>query len=220
MTSRRRLLSTFALLFGSGAVASTALTNTTTAPGADLRILADARPRNVVLRPGRDDEAYVIAEDDGEGGRHVTELVVGAAGDRGVSRSAETRFERLVEIHNEPGGPPIDELYFTFEVTDEGLEPEDPSPAVIADTLSIVSASGDVPGTGDQNYLEATDEGPPSGQLTPNSSIPFGLGVDLLGHGVTDLPDPERFDVMLVIESGQQGGGGGGPGGNNPGGGN
>lgn len=195
-TRRQTIVGLASALASSGALVSGAFDGVTTSHSADLRIIADPPARGVKLLPGREDEAYVLTDEEGR----VTEIVLKDSGDRGLSQGAQTRFEQIVEIHKTPPGPPIEELYFTFEVTDEGLEPGDPTPETIESALSIVSASGDVPGEGETDYFEATEEAAPNDKLTPNDSVPFGIGVDLLSE-IRDLPDSDRYSVKLVIES-------------------
>lgn len=219
MPTRRNLL----LGVGNALVGSAALTHGTfndfASPTADMRVIADAQQRRIRLKPGRADNAYVLTNSDG----YVEEIVLngqGATGD-GVSRSAETRFERVVDLCYLPPGPPIEELYFEFQVGDDGLTATDPTPAEIESALFIASEGGDIPGEGTVDFLDATNHGsPPHGKIPPNSERSFGIGVDLLPGGpIQDLPDPSKFSVTLRIEAiltgqGQGGNPGGGPPGN------
>lgn len=192
MPTRRQLLAGFAnVCVGAGMIASNAFGGETTSPSADFRIVVP-RKRGFELRPGRQDESYV--ETDGDG--LVTAIVLPP-----LSKGAITRFEDVIEFHKLPPGPPIDEIYLAFEVHDEDLDPaNDPTPSDIQDALFVAAADGDVPGDGSQNYLEETDVGDAHNDLlSPNQSVPFGVGVDLLPPGIEDLPDPARFSVQLDI---------------------
>jgi hypothetical protein len=186
------------LFVGSGVVASGAFDGSATSPSADFRIVVPGK-RGFELRPGRDDESYVETDDDGL----VTRIVLTAQGGHGVSIGAKTSFENIVEVHKLPPGPPIDELYFEFEVVDIGLvEGTDPTPAEIEAALFIAAADGDIPGDGSQNYLETTDEGDAHNDLlSPNQSVPFGVGIDLNTSGISDLPPPDRFGIDLHIRA-------------------
>jgi hypothetical protein len=217
-TRRNLILGVGNLLLGSAAITNGAF-NPLVTPEADMRIIADAAGGRLKLKPGRHDETYVTTDQDG----YVEEISLdglGVAGD-GVNRSAETRFERLVILCNQPPGPPIEELYFEFEVTDEGLDATDPTPAEIESVLFVASAGGDILGEGTTDFLDATNHGQTGADnLTPNEELPFGIGIDLLpGSQIQDLPEPANFTVTLRIEatvtgSGQSGNPGGGPPGN------
>lgn len=189
------------LFVGSATIASGAYSGTAVTLESNLRVLADPRfpAAGLELRPGRNDAAYVTI--DGE--NLVISIDIGESGGDGLNRGALTRFEELVEIHKLPPGPPVDEIYFEFEVIDEGLDPgTDPTPGEIEDALFIATADGDVPGDGSQNYLQITDEaGAHNDLLSPNQSVPFGVGVDLIPPGIEDLPDPARFSVRLDIRA-------------------
>lgn len=197
MALRRTVLTGLAnFVVGAGAVRVAASSTTTMSPSADFRILADVQ-RGLELRPGRDDESYVETDNGGL----VTAIVLTAPGGSGVSKGAKTTFEAIVEIHKLPPGPSVDELYFTFEVTDEDLNPStDPTPAEIEDALFIAAADGDVPGDGSHNYLQETDEGDAHNDLlSSDQSVPFGIGVDLHTSGISDLPPADRFGVDLHV---------------------
>lgn len=214
-TRRQTLLGLASLASGSASVVSGAFSGSATTPASNLRVLADARfpAAGLELRPGRDDESHVVT--DGVG--LVTDIVLTPAGGSGISKGAETRFEDIVEIHKTPPGPPVDEIYFEFEVVDAGLQGSDPTPAEIQAAFFIAAADGDIPGDGSQNYLEATDVGDAHNDLfSPNQHVPFGIGVDLLPPGITDLPDPGRFHVQLNIQAEQVPQGPPGTGGNGP----
>lgn len=183
---------------GAGVVASGAFDGQAMSPSADFRIVVPGR-RGFELRPGRDDESYVETDEDGL----VTNIVLTAQGGHGISIGAKTTFENIVEIHKLPPGPPIDKLYFEFEVVDQGLvDGTDPTPAEIEAALFIAAADGDAPGDGSQNFLQVTEEGDAHNDLlSPNQSVPFGIGVDLTPPGISDLPAPDRFGIDLHIRA-------------------
>lgn len=197
MPTRRQTLIGLGNVLAGTAVGTGAFDSAFARPSADLAVLADVRtPPGIKLLPGRSDEAHVETDQDGE----VTSIVLADSNGPGLNKGAETRFEDIVELHKEPPGPPIDELYFEFEVGDLGLGATDPAPSEIESTLFIAAADGDVPGDGSTNYLQATNVGDAHNDLlSPNQHVPFGVGVDLTAPGITDLPDPDRFGVVLNI---------------------
>lgn len=196
MPSRRNVLLGLANLAGSGAViGAQAFGGTTTDPDADLRVLPDGRRGDLILKPCRDNPNHVITNPDGE----VTEIVLTGNG-AGLNTHAKTVFECVAEIHRKPTGQPIDELYLEFIVEDQGLGPDDPTPSEIAEVLSIVTVDAEIPGTGDTNYLTATDQQPVHNDLLyPNQFVPFGIAVDLYSHGISDLPDPSSFGLTIKL---------------------
>lgn len=197
-TRRGTLLGLAHLAAGSAAVASGAYSGTAMTPASDLRVLADPRfpQAGLELRPGRNGAAYVTTDGDDL----VISIDVGQSGENGLNRAAETRFEDLVEIHKLPPGPPVDEIRFEFDVVDEDLDPGDPQPSEIESALFIAAADGDVPGDGTNNFLDSTDEADAHNDLlSPNQHVPFGIGVDLLTSGISDLPEPDRFSIRLNI---------------------
>lgn len=205
-TRRQTLIGLGNTLVGGVAIGSGAFDNVIAQPGGDLRVVPDAGgpPDGIKLIPGRDDEAYVVTTEDGR----VEEIVltsVGATGD-GLNTGAITRFEDIVAIRKEPPGPPIEELYFEFAVTDEGLDNSDPTTDDIESVLFIASSGGDVPGDGTHDFLEETDHGQTGAdKLTPNEELPFGIGVDLGDESaLQDLPSPEKFGIQLRIEAKQK----------------
>lgn len=194
MPTRRATLTGFGTLLAGAAVGTGAFSSAFARPSADLQVLAEVRaPPGFRLLPGRDDEAHVVTDGDGE----VIGIVL-----NGLSKGAKTRLEDIVELHKDPPGPPIDELYFEFEVIDTGLSGTDPTPSEIEAAVSIVARDGEIPGDGTHNFLEATDVGDAhNDKLSPNQHVPFGVGVDLLPPGITDLPDPGRYGVHLNISA-------------------
>jgi len=198
-TRRNLLLGVGNLAIGGGIVTRGAL-NALAEPTADMRVISDVRcpTPDLRLKPGRDDEAYVSTNANGD----VEELLLnglGVAGE-GLNRTAETRFEQIVRVCNE-GGPAIEELSFEFEVVDEGLTVSDPTPANIEEALFIASAGGDVAGDGSSDFIAATDHGQlGNGQIDAGEELSFGIGVDLLpSSSIQDLPDPTKFTVKLHI---------------------
>lgn len=204
MPTRRKTL--FALsnaLVGSAAIGSGALESVIATPTADMRVVTTGRglPYGIKLKPGREDEAYVRTTDEG----FVKEILLNgltAPGD-GINQKAEVRFENLVRICNEPPGPPIEELYFEFEVTGHGLGAMDPTPDEIEQVLFIASAGGDIPGNGNTDFLSATDHGQTGAdKITPNEELPFGIGINLLPSSpIQSLPSPEKYSVALRIRA-------------------
>lgn len=197
MPTRRQTILALANAAVAGGAVSTmgAFAGSTTSPSADFRIIADAR-RELKLVPGRADEAYVITDEDG----YVVEIVLdgtGVMGD-GISKRAETQFLDLVEIEHEPPGPPFDTITFEFDV-ETGHETEEEA---IAEALSIIASDARIPGTGTENYLEATDDGDAHDDLLePNNRVPFGIAIDLLGPELTDLPHPDDLSITLIIRA-------------------
>lgn len=198
-TRRNTILGLANVLVGSAAVASGAYSGTAMTPGSSLQVLADPRfpAGGLELRPGRNNAAHVSTDGDDL----VISIDIGGPNGDGLNRGAVTRFEELVEIHKLPPGPPVDEIYFEFEVIDDGLDSAtDPTTGDIEDALFIAAADVDVPGDGSQNYIQATDEaGAHNDLLSPNQHVPFGIGVDLLSSSISDLPSPDRFSIRLMI---------------------
>jgi len=201
-TRRKLLLGAGNLLLGGGLVTRGAL-NVIGAPTSDMRVIADGRcPGAPGLRlvPGRDDEAYVLTDQNG----YVEEVALDGlgVGSEGVNQTAESRFEGIVRVYNENGAA-IEELYFEFEAVDDGLTGADPSPADIEEALFIASAGGDIPGDGSTDFLAATDHGQiTDDQIAAGEGLNFGVGVDLLPSSpIQDLPDLGKFDVKLRIDA-------------------
>lgn len=190
MTTRRGIiLGAGSFLAGSGVLKGGAFAGSTTSPSTDFQVMAIPR---LVLVPGRDDEAYVSVES-GTEYDHVRSIDVTESSPR-----ARSRFERLVEVVNN-AEETIDELYFKFEVESDSADPGD-----IAGCLSIVSASNSIPATGDTNYLQvASATGEDADVLEPGEAVPFGVEVNLQPSNgdtsLTTLPDPDTFDVSLLV---------------------
>lgn len=209
MPTRRHTLTGFAgAVLGLGVVSSAAAFSGSTTVESDFRIIVPPE-KGFKLLPGRDDEAYVRTNDDG----YVTEIVLDGQDveGEGISQRAISHFEHIVRIEKEPPGPPFDDIHFEFDVEDEGLGPDDPSPATIEDTLSIIASDAELPGDGTYNYLQETNDADASDNLLePNQQVPFGIAVDLL-EDPSDLPDPDTFTVRLIIRAEPIQGGGQGP---------
>lgn len=203
MATRRNFLVGLGNVVVGSAAVTTGSFSESASPSADMRVIADSRcPRpGLRLVPAREDEAYVLTDADGE----VTEFVLdGTDSDaEGLSKAAESRFERLVKVTNGESAPAIEELYLDFEVSDEGLAPADPTPAEIEDALFIASQWGDIPGNGTTDYLTVVDQsGSTDGEIAGGEEVPFGIGVDLLpSSSIQELPDPAKFSVKLLVSA-------------------
>lgn len=197
-TRRSLLLGVGNALLGGVAVTSGAFAGFTDRSG-DMRVVTTGQCPHPGLRlkPGRDDETYVSTDSDGD----VKEVLLDGTGvmGNGLNRVAETRFERLVRVYNEHGAT-IDELYFEFEVLDEGLSTSEPTPEDIEAALFIASAVGDIPGEGSVDFLAAVDKG--QNDIAAGEELPFGIGVDLAANStIQKLPNPQTFSVILHIEA-------------------
>jgi len=203
MTTRRKFLSGLGNVTVGSAILGTGTFgafNAGTEPTSDMRIIT---PPRVTVKPasvaGRDDEAYVETTDEG----YVERIVLDGRGvpDEGVNPAAETRFERLAVITNESSGSSVEEIYFEFEVTDEGLGASDPTPTEIEEALFIATVSGDIPGNGETDFLAASDhDDADDGSLAPDEAVSFGIGAGLLPSStIQALPDPETFTVSLRL---------------------
>lgn len=187
------------LLFGAGALGTGAF-DAAAEVSSDFRVLVVV---DLELTPGREDERYVETDKDG---LVDTINLDGTDSDAdGLNRYARSRFENIVDLTNN-GDTTVHELYFTLEVTDDGLEDGDPAPEEIEQTLQIVSSTDEIDATGDVDFFTITDdEAVEDGELEPGETVPFGIQVDLLpdsGPGsIGSLPDSDRFDVTLTIEA-------------------
>ena len=198
VTRRNAMIGLGNLAVGSGVIASAgAFADSTRLAEADFRIITPP-PDDIKLLPGRNDEAYVVTNEEGR----VIEIVLDGRdvpGD-GISKRAETRFEHIVLIEKEPPGPPFDDIRFEFTVEDHSLGSADPTPEEIEDVLSIIASDAEIPGTGETNYLQETDDADASSDLLePNQQVPFGIAIDL--KEMMDLPDPDDYTITLQIRA-------------------
>lgn len=209
MPTRRAFLLGAASTVSGGAILGSEAFAASVSPDADLRIIA-LPPPDFVLLPCSDDEHYV--ETDAAGHVMAIELGGTTGPGQGVNTRARTDFACVFRMKKHEPGNPIDEVYFNFDVRDTGLGPEDPTPAEIEAAMRIISPDGaDIAGTGAVNYLKATDVGDAHNDLLnpnpPHVPMPVGIAVDLLASGIEDLPDPDRFEIRLQIDTSERGGG-------------
>lgn len=209
MPTRRAFLLGAASAASGGAILGSEAFAASVSPDADMRVIAMAPP-GFALLPCSADEHYV--ETDGDG--HVTAIELGGTTGpgEGINRRARTDFACVFRMKKDGSGNPIDEVYFNFDVRDTGLQAEDPTPAEIEAAMRIVSPDGaDLEGVGEINYLTETDEGDAhNDRLNPNPAhepMPVGIAVDLLESGIEDLPESDRFEIRLQIDTEEVGGG-------------
>lgn len=107
----------------------------------------------------------------------------------GINQNARSRFEELVQVTNN-GADTVDTLTFSFEVTGTSSDSDH------EDALSITYgdenlADGDNILSGD--YAD-TD-------LTTGDSVAFGMEVDLLDSGISDISDDAEIALTITAES-------------------
>ncbi len=197
-TRRSTLLGVGQLFAGAGALRAGAFDSQTQADS-EFRVIADAP---LTLTPARPDDRFVTTDEQGQ----VTAItVVEASGSDGANTRARTRFNDLVRVTNNRERP-VAELYFDFQVSDDGLEPDDPTTDQIGNALQIVSEDDEIEASGDTNYFDiSADDDVQDGELNEGESVSFGIQLDLLpnsGSGsISTLPDPSKFSVDLTIEA-------------------
>lgn len=197
-TRRTTMIGLGQLVLGATVLGSSAL-GVSAGVSSDFRVIVYA---NLTLTPGRDDAGYVEVDDDGQ---VVAINLEGNDGASGINQHARTRLEDLVRLTNN-GDVPVQELYFEFDVEDEGLKSGDPTPEEIEEALQIVSASGEIEASGDVDFFSISEaEELEDGELAPGESISFGVQLNLqpdMGSGsIGSLPDSDRFSVNLKIQA-------------------
>ncbi|MGQ4554362.1 hypothetical protein [Halobellus sp. GM3] len=186
MASRRTVLVGLGgLVAGGGALIGTGAFTTVEAQRTVSVSTAGDANAFLALTPARGDSAYV--DDSGDTiqiNLDGTDSNNGAAS--GLNQNARTRFENLVQVANN-GTQDVASLTFTFSVTgtnnDSGHEA----------ALKITSGSTTIDADGSTNLLDS--------DLTPGNSVTFGVEVDLLDSGISDISDSAEIDLTITAET-------------------
>ncbi|WP_435161796.1 hypothetical protein [Halorubrum sp. SY-15] len=189
-TRRQTTIGLLSLALGSAAISSAAFSSSTAA-GADLRVVVSSELTLTPARPEDPDSEYqngqhVVTDEDGE----VTEIVF-----KKLNQRSKSTFANLITATNN-GNVGYDQLAFEFVAT--GNSPSEASLAA-ADSLDVIAS----------NLETTTDEGQtvllaePGASLEPGDSVTFGITVDLLPSSSDDiqaLPTSPNVDLEITAE--------------------
>lgn len=181
MLTRRQTALGFASMALGSAVVSSASFFSSTAAGADLRVVVSSE---LTLTPGRVGGAYVETDQDGE----VEGIAIAHLNQRSISR-----FEDLIQVTNN-GDVPYDRLEFSFAASDPNSDAAD-----VAEALRVVStdASTQTDEQGQTTLLANPNETLESGDV-----IAFGMIVNLIPGDapgtIEDLSDTSSVTLEIT----------------------
>ena len=186
-TRRQTTIGLLSLALGSAAISSAAFSSSTAA-GADLRVVVNSE---LTLTPARDptsESAYqnsqhVVTDENGE----VVEIVL-----EHLNQRSKSTFANLITATNN-GNVGYDQLAFKFVPMDDS-----PSEASLAAADSLDVIASDLETTTDEGQTVLLAE--PSASLEPGNSVTFGITVDLLPSSSGDIQAlPTSPNVYLEI---------------------
>ncbi len=111
----------------------------------------------------------------------------------GLNQNAVTRFENLVDVQNN-GTQDVGTLELEIEVTgsnDDGAH-EDAFKITVGDT-TLDPTNG--------NPVGILGEGTNPDQLTPGETATFGVEIDLLNEGITEIDEDAEFTLTITAEA-------------------
>lgn len=189
-TRRQTTIGLLSLALGSAAISSAAFSSSTAA-GADIRVVVSSE---LTLTPARDPTAYqygngqhVIVDEDGE----VTEIVL-----KRLNQRSESTFANLITVTNN-GDVAYDRLAFEFVTTADS-----PSEASLAAADSLDVIASDLETTTDEDGRTVLLAGADA-SLEPGEAVTFGIVVELLPSSSDDmqtLPDNPNIDLQITAE--------------------
>ena len=189
-TRRQTTIGLLSLALGSAAISSAAFSSSTAA-GADLRVVVNSE---LTLTPARDptsESAYqnsqhVVTDENGE----VVEIVL-----EHLNQRSKSTFANLITATNN-GNVGYDQLAFKFVPMDDS-----PSEASLAAADSLDVIASDLETTTDEGQTVLLAE--PSASLEPGNSVTFGITVDLLPSSSDDiqaLPTSPNIDLEITAD--------------------
>jgi hypothetical protein len=109
----------------------------------------------------------------------------------GLNQNALTRFENLVDVTNN-GSQSVDTLTFEFEVTGTNANSDH------EDAMKITQGSNTLGANGTDNFLSSSYA---DTTLGTGDSVSFGIEVDLLNSGISDISDDAEAVLTITAES-------------------
>ena len=189
-TRRQTTIGLLSLALGSAAISSAAFSSSTAA-GADLRVVVSSALTLTPARPEDPDSEYqngqhVVTDEDGE----VTEIVF-----KKLNQRSKSTFANLITATNN-GNVGYDRLIFEFVPAEDS-----PSEASLAAADSLDVIASDLETTTDEGQTVLLAE--PGASLEPGDSVTFGITVDLLPSSSDDiqaLPTSPNVDLEITAE--------------------
>ena len=189
-TRRQTTIGLLSLALGSAAISSAAFSSSTAA-GADLRVVVSSELTLTPARPEDPDSKYqngqhVVTDENGE----VVEIVL-----EHLNQRSKSTFANLITVTNN-GNVEYDQLAFEFVPTDDS--PSEASLAA-ADSLDVIASDLETTIDEDQTVLLAE----PGASLEPGDSVTFGITVDLLPSSSDDiqaLPTSPNVDLKITAD--------------------
>ena len=189
-TRRQTTIGLLSLALGSAAISSAAFSSSTAA-GADLRVVVSSELTLTPARPEDSDSEYqngqhVVTDENGE----VVEIVL-----EHLNQRSKSTFADLITVTNN-GNVEYAQLAFEFVPTDDS-----PSEASLAAADSLDVIASDLETTTDEGQTVLLAE--PSASLEPGDSVTFGIAVDLLPSSSDDiqaLPTSPNIDLEITAD--------------------
>jgi len=190
-TRRQTTIGLLSLALGSAAISSAAFSSSTAA-GADLRVVVSSE---LTLTPARAEDPdseyqngqHVVTDENGE----VVEIVL-----EHLNQRSKSTFANLITVTNN-GNVEYDQLAFEFVPTDDS--PSEASLAA-ADSLDVIASDLETTTDGDDRTVLLAGSG---ASLEPGDSVKFGITVDLLPSSSGDiqaLPTSPNIDLEITAD--------------------
>lgn len=192
MNRRNVLIGLGGVVAGGGALLGTGAFTTVEAERTVSVETAGDADAFLALTPARGDGAFV--DDSGD----TVEINLDGTDSEndnadGLNQNAVTRFENLVDVQNN-GTQDVGTLELEIEVTginDDGAH-EDAFKITVGDT-TLDPTNG--------NPVGILGEGTNSDPLTPGETATFGIEIDLLNEGITEIDEDAEFTLTITAEA-------------------